>query len=356
MADVQDPSDFPEHAEAPGLRLLDSALRCTICSELFDGPVTLKCGHCFCSLCIRQSLIEKQECPACREEDTEFHLRRNTVMEEAVVAWRDCRPFLLQIMNQRRDVEQPRPSKKRRLNAHFEEPPSSEPSSEASTTFDIHHPTSNEDEPDKLVSCPSCSKRVKMTYINHHLDNGCKDAQHTPAPSSKAQWENILGSKSQVGKSPKKKKGKDRASSDEEDYPLPKKSYDTLKDKAIKELLQEHDLPITGDRKTLVVRHQRWVIIYNSNLDKARNLRKSIPALRRELRDWETLQKNRTKHNIDPVTHQIKQKAEFDKLVEAARPNKSSSSDQMSTPRPQRRNSSPSVENVILVDSDDDEG
>lgn len=110
MSDVQDPSDFPQQSEAPGLRLLDSALRCTICSELFDGPVTLKCGHCFCSLvgvsrlgfqvlgahirfqCIRQALAEKQECPACRESDVnEGHLRKNPAMEEAVAAWKECR-------------------------------------------------------------------------------------------------------------------------------------------------------------------------------------------------------------------------------------------------------------------------
>lgn len=49
-ADVQDPSDFPPHHIAPGLRQLDDALRCSICRELYDAPVMLPCGHCFCSL------------------------------------------------------------------------------------------------------------------------------------------------------------------------------------------------------------------------------------------------------------------------------------------------------------------
>ena len=49
-ADIQDPTDFPTEDTAPGLRGLDAALRCKICSELYDAPVILPCGHTFCSL------------------------------------------------------------------------------------------------------------------------------------------------------------------------------------------------------------------------------------------------------------------------------------------------------------------
>jgi E3 ubiquitin-protein ligase RAD18 len=36
-----------------------SALTCDICCELVDGPVALKCGHCFCSYCVRSWLADK---------------------------------------------------------------------------------------------------------------------------------------------------------------------------------------------------------------------------------------------------------------------------------------------------------
>jgi len=48
--DITDPTDFPPPSIAPGLRQIDSALRCKICKELIEAPVTLPCGHCFCSL------------------------------------------------------------------------------------------------------------------------------------------------------------------------------------------------------------------------------------------------------------------------------------------------------------------
>ncbi|KAE9395817.1 hypothetical protein BT96DRAFT_1042907 [Gymnopus androsaceus JB14] len=364
MAEVQDPSDFPEHSKSPGLRLLDSALRCTICSELYDGPVTLKCGHCFCSLCIRQSLAEKQECPACREEEvSEGHLRRNTVMEEAVTAWKACRPYILQVLKDvaQHDVASSRPSKKRRLDEDLYEQDVA-----CSSPEGAKHPPAvkqtGSPHPDELVDCPVCSKRVKYKIINEHMDEGCT-SEPEPDFSSKAQWENLLGSKSLLGK--KKKKGKERALSEEKDDPLPKKSYDTLRDKAIKALLQEHDLSTTGSRQMLIARHQRWVSIYNANLDKAEKLRKSLPSLRRDLEQWETQQKNKTKRPVvDSDTYQIKQKSEFDKLVEAARPKKPSSAIQTTSGEmsaapahvPRSRTISPSLaEKAIVVDDFEDE-
>ncbi|KAF9265796.1 hypothetical protein L218DRAFT_859355 [Marasmius fiardii PR-910] len=309
--DVPDPVDFPEPSKAPGLRSLDSALRCPICGELFDGPVTLLCGHCFCSLCIRQTLNEKQACPTCRKSDlNEGHLRVNTAMEEAVSAWKLTRPFVLDLIANIEAAATEPPSKKRKLspnNAELE-------------------PLSSFDQSDipQSVSCPSCGKSVKLAEINAHLDRSCEDPPARPSSeTSKTQWQNILGPKSQVSNKVKGK-GKDRQSREpEDDEPLPKKSYGVLKDKVIRALLQESDLPAHGDRNTLIVRHQQWVIMYNANLDKSERLRKPVEALKRDLRQWEAQQKGKSKPDIgDPGGYERQNRNEFAKLIAAARPKK----------------------------------
>jgi E3 ubiquitin-protein ligase RAD18 len=108
-ADIPDPTDFPEARTAPGLRALDAALRCNICSDLIDCPVSLNCGHSFCSMvghrsytvwkgcgveraqCVRSYIADKAECPSCRKAATEHQLRLNTMMEYAVAAWKEAR-------------------------------------------------------------------------------------------------------------------------------------------------------------------------------------------------------------------------------------------------------------------------
>lgn len=69
--------------------------------------------------------------------------------------------------------------------------------------------------------------------------------------------------------------------------PIPKVAYRTLKDKRLREMLSDHDLPTTGDKDTLIRRHERWVLLYNANLDRSLMDRSTLEELRMDLKKWE---------------------------------------------------------------------
>ncbi|KAF8162872.1 hypothetical protein B0H34DRAFT_650799 [Crassisporium funariophilum] len=360
-ADVPDPTDFPPTTSAPGLRNLDASLRCGICGELFDGPVTLPCGHCFCSVCIRPSMAIKQECPNCRKAANEGHLRPNPILEEAILAWNEARPFILQLLKQKEQsnamgysIDKGAAKKRKRSTerssvqtsvgnvagpSRIPASPTKSPkspskskrfksSSDFEDVIEITVPSSDVDEdeialnhsninpkPNDFVQCPMCDKRIMFKKLNIHLDNECKDPPS--ADNASKTWSKIMsGSKSG------QHKGKHKQSSDD-DYPLPKASYGTLKDRQLKELLSEQGLSVIGDRSNLEQRHQHWVVLYNSNLDRSLPNRKTKSELRRELKKWEEVMSNKKKIVVDDVEeYQIIHKSEFSRLIKAARPNK----------------------------------
>lgn len=104
-----------------------------------------------------------------------------------------------------------------------------------------------------------------------------------------------------------------KGSDSDEEHPLPIQTYATLKDRQLKDMLQKHDLPVTGDRSNWEQRHQRyvlspspeacyilsfmtrWVMLYNSNLDRSLANRKTRTALRGELQKWEEEMSKRKK-------------------------------------------------------------
>ncbi|KAI0059131.1 hypothetical protein BV25DRAFT_1901820 [Artomyces pyxidatus] len=360
-ADIQDPLDFPGRADAPGLRDLDGALRCKICQELFEAPVVLACGHCFCSLCARNQISEKAVCPVCWKPASEGHLRVNPTMEEAVVAWKGARAYVLRLATDDRtrqntlrgtpESSHPRPTKKRKTSPDSEieliesvSGPSSprrshvgitKPKSKSKARFTSiersGEPFSSPNSPDDgCVECPACARQVNASLINEHLDSGCKmpPTKITDA-KEKDEWSKLF-----AGKAPKK--GKDRlkadVNDDDTDSPIPKVSYTVLKDKQIRDLLAEHDLLTTGDRPLLIARHQRWVSVYNANLDHMSTQRKRQAELRAEMRRWEEGRRATSNSgtarevalSINVSEYRRENKAEFAVLVERAKPKKPS--------------------------------
>lgn len=359
--DIPDPTDFSTNEFCQ----LDASLRCTICGEFYDAPVTLGCGHCFCSLCIREHIVRETQCPNCRKPTTEAHFRLNPVLEEAVEAWKRSRPIVLRLSKeeQRRvesykqvDIQQTptrtRPlsnttaKRKRRARSessdseivHVMGPSDSKASSEVvdsspapfndrrSSKRRDTEPSSDigEEElgPNSLIDCPICGRLVEYQLINRHIDGpDCgggkvapKSNAQTPNSGARDEWSRILGRGSL-----KKGKAKESSGSDGVIERLPKVSYAVLKDKVLKDLLISQKLPTTGDRSAWIARHQRWVMIYNANLDKSEGNRKGLAELRIELRKWEEDRKVSKKIVEDVVAHETAYRADFKRLVEEAR-------------------------------------
>lgn len=85
------PDDWP--SESPlgkKIELFQEDLLCPICQDLFSNPHILKCGHSFCSLCIRRHLdstmnrIQADVCPVCREKAEAYDLRKNVCLGKII--------------------------------------------------------------------------------------------------------------------------------------------------------------------------------------------------------------------------------------------------------------------------------
>ncbi|KAJ7460965.1 hypothetical protein B0H11DRAFT_2057573 [Mycena galericulata] len=360
---IPDPTDFPK--EASSLSHLDTAVRCQICSNFLDGPVTLSCGHCFCSVCIRDvmaSSTSKSLCPTCRQGMTETQLRPNPGIEEVVTAWKLARPYILSLAKKQEGSLLEPAKKKRKLSptSSCVAGPSRTPSAEGRSG----HETPSSDAPhgdvpkaDSVVDCPLCQQSMKYKELNSHIDNSCKSLKPGAPVSQKDQWSNILGGQS-------KSKGKAKEKVDEDR--IPKVSYDTLKEKQLREKLVGHGLLTTGAHALLAARHQRWTMLWNANLDKSVANRQTKAALHKEMKKWEEDRKVKKKKTEVDKSHLITQKSEFDKLVAAARPKKpvvagTNGTEVVSSPVSDAKSSQPapcppSEDDVIIVDSDDETG
>ncbi|TBU60615.1 hypothetical protein BD310DRAFT_1037657 [Dichomitus squalens] len=357
--DISDSTDFPDDTTTPGLRAFDDALRCSICRDFYDAPVSLNCGHTFCSACIRSALPEQPQCPTCRKPATEVHLRKNVAMESAVQAWQAARPLILRYAQEEQKRKEqpamlphtrhePNPSgragrKRRRLDS----PGPSASSDDEAIAIPSSPVPSGSSTPDisplpDLVACPICQKDVPSSSINMHIDSGCKrylsegSASGAPLPDAakskqKQQWSRLLAGSggsapSKGGKG--KGKGKSRATPDplsdtDAEQHLPKVAYDIHPQKRIAEMLAAWDLPAHGDKAALARRHARWVVLYNANVDRAARQRRTLEQLRQDLRRAEDAEgRGRRVVVEDAVAYQRANKAAFARLTEAARPKK----------------------------------
>lgn len=118
-SDGSDGYDWPE--ETPigrKLSTLEENLLCPICSGLFNNPHVLRCGHSYCSICIRKHFdanlnrTSSDTCPSCREKADSFDLKKNSQLSSIVRAFRALRPDMLNLIKDAQTVVEERSSTK----------------------------------------------------------------------------------------------------------------------------------------------------------------------------------------------------------------------------------------------------
>ncbi|XP_069682882.1 E3 ubiquitin-protein ligase RAD18-like [Periplaneta americana] len=296
--DVEIPTDIP------ALKELDSLLRCGICYEHMKTSMVTSCSHNYCSICIRRSLVYRTQCPSCSTEAFDHQLRNNRIIDSIIEVFfkllnevkkcsKDAKDIPISAVKLTPDLSE-EPVRKLCLKNNepvgdvrkcvaidgrnkavlktynsIEVPSTSThiPETVTSNSVNVKRETSTQKmneiststkvssrceqqipsmfSPKKLkiilVACPVCSVDIPEKNINAHLD-ACLKRCEQPVQSS----------------SPLKMQKR---------KPLPKLVYSLLQDKELKKKLKEHGLSTQGDRKTLVNRHQRFTLLYNSECD-----------------------------------------------------------------------------------------
>ena len=70
----------PEPLDPNGdYKLTDEDLTCPICLNLFVYPITLRCQHSFCRVCIATAVSRSQCCPICRAFQTKYDVFQHSV-------------------------------------------------------------------------------------------------------------------------------------------------------------------------------------------------------------------------------------------------------------------------------------
>lgn len=223
---------------------------CPICFDFYHAPVMFpKCGHTFCSLCIRQALMFKDECPSCRIEARTNDLVPVKIVEglstlcrkitdraedqaqrESVVI--DGRVASLGIDNRTRS-ESPRPRKRRRKTG------------------------SSPEEVEEQFECPECKIKVLAANFEKHK---------SVCPGKEEGWVEL----GRVAAAAAAEKAKISGRAEGVEYPkkrLPLLAYSVLNDKVLRKKCEEYKLPSKGSRALREKRLKEYINRYNAECD-----------------------------------------------------------------------------------------
>jgi E3 ubiquitin-protein ligase RAD18 len=316
-------------------------------------------------------LSQEGKCPACRENDQEVKLRRNWVVEELVENFKGSRGRLLKFAVQAgpraRDEADRRPAKRRKVNgANLKErrPPVERRSTRSQTkrnasqigasqqtpvstqeeirdsededgiVYEDEQPISNDfdgayEPHDGLVACPSCTRRMKESLVNAHLDK-CLAGVADESPSTPATSDGTKTSQSPHPHHVKVGTIAYAQTKPSQSQRLPTLNYSLFNDNSLRKKLKEYGIPNHGSKQLMMKRHTEWFNLYNANCDSSHPV--SLMELRKALNEWERTLGRQVENkqgasgvmakDFDRDRYTQRQRSEFDELIARARANR----------------------------------
>ncbi|CAB3364124.1 Hypothetical predicted protein [Cloeon dipterum] len=305
----------------PPLETMEYLLRCGICYESMKIALITPCSHNFCSLCIRKYMQYKTSCPQCFASVTESELKNNRVLDEMITLLPRLKTqvkksptdglYLEKSSEENRQVRTPQKQvvasepvanlAKESLNSSFGSAPGTpEGKAKPRSIWEslTRSPVAGSSKVVPMVPCPVCGVQIPERSINLHIDRCLESGGKPQETNSVFKLQTQQSTNIQIRKR------------------LPKLVYALMKDAELRKKCVEASLSTQGDRKTLIKRHKRYSLLYNSECDSAnpRPVKEILKQVEKEEREermansktWKSFQVDR---KADPkVIEQVQAK------------------------------------------------
>ncbi|KAI9553096.1 hypothetical protein GHT06_020987 [Daphnia sinensis] len=282
--------------QLPQLKNIDDRLHCPICYNYMKNPViSTACSHNFCSRCIRNNISLKNSCPICFIDISDGMLRPNRCLEEIIKSFQPVKSYVLKTLIDRipttgeeklnenhctgttTDSVLPCSSSTSGSLLDGEGPPqkssdllmpsfaSQLPQAADKSGLDKSTPISSSPLPavdtqqSPMASCSQPRKPTPRASIHQQPQNTTKTIKEVPCPVCNTYMRDTLINVHLDACLEKTKPTKRK--------PMPKLIYNLIKDRELRKKLKDLGLDASGDKATLINRHKRFTILYNSECD-----------------------------------------------------------------------------------------
>lgn len=236
---------------------------CPICYDFYHAPVMFsKCGHTFCSLCVRQALLFKDECPSCRIEARTNDLVPIRLVEgmSALCQRTFARVFGVDTEDtalptgegrEQEKLEPPKGKRQRRVGSS---------SDGGSSISNLDNNGDGDHDSNEQLECPVCKIKVRAVNMKKH-ESVCPGKEEGRAELSRLAENNSSNNRSG---------SRDRAKFGGDEYPkkrIPLLACSILSDKTLRKKCDEYNLPSKGSRVLRERRLKEYINRYNAECD-----------------------------------------------------------------------------------------